>query len=242
MTKIDDEPGQIIDHVPEPNPFLELLALGSEKASALVPQYGFLFSFIIALLRSRAPKNLTITERQILESCQNLHVRIDTISKRIQSDERLQLLGAQIAERIRWGATESKTKRFAAVFASTAATAETDREFENAASFIRAIAELTEEDISVLKHLYSHQSDLVREDLAMDTNSFFHGGRMIRMLRDVGHLSMKRDDITSSMQRLTGYGLAIPLERRPAEMMIDEHAFRMTLMGKRLSDLLLTNE
>ena len=72
----------------------------------------------------------------------------------------------------------------------------------------------------------------------MDSNTFFHGGRMIKMLRDVGPLLMKRDDIDSSMQRLTGYGLALPLERRPAEMMPDEHAFRLTLMGKRLSDLL----
>jgi hypothetical protein len=40
------------------------------------------------------------------------------------------------------------------------------------------------------------------------------------------------------IQRLIGYGLAIPMEQRLAEMMIDEHAFRLTLMGRRLGALL----
>ena len=65
---------------------------------------------------------------------------------------------------------------------------------------------------------------------------------MERTMRDVGHLKMQPDEIHSRCQRLSGYGLVLPLERRPGEMMVDERAFRITILAKRLMDMLITVE
>ena len=241
MAAIDDEPGKILEHAPKSRPELRVAGDISEKALLWIPGYGWLFSWVLAFVRARMPKGLTTTERQILEFCQGLNVRIDTVEEKLQSDERVQTLAAHIAERIAWGANEKKSRRFAAVFAATIANAETDGDYDTAESFIRALDELSENDILMLRHLYDHQGPLVREDLAMETRSFFEAGRMTNMLRNIGHLSMKRDDFYSSCQRLTGYGLAMPLEWR-TDLMVGEHAFRLTLMGKRLSDVLKMTE
>ena len=193
----------------------------------------------IAYIRGRAKEEKEqIFDDTILDILKSHEISLDEIKKKLEEENVIRVITAS-AERIFWGASEKKVKRFAAVVANAIETEKSDQQLEDAALYIRALDELSEDDINVLKHLYKHQSRLVQENHAMDVNSFFHGGQMVNMLRDVGYLKMQMDDFYARCERLAGYGLALPLERRPLEMLLDDRAFRMTLMGKRLVDILL---
>jgi hypothetical protein len=147
-------------------------------------------------------------------------------------------LGSVATERTLWGANEKKRVRFAAIVAGTFAHATSDQQYEDGAYFIRALDELSEDDIKVLKHLYNHQQSLVTENHAMPYNSFFPG--MNTMLMDARNLGMQMDDFFARCSRLTGYGLALELSNKHATMgNPDDLAFRLTLLGKRLIELLI---
>jgi hypothetical protein len=147
---------------------------------------------------------------------------------------------AAAAERVFWGASKKKAKRFAAVVANTIESANNEQDFEDAAYFIRALDELSEDDIRTLKHLYNHQKDRVLENHAMSYNTFFEGNRMKRMLEDARNLGMQMDEFFSRCNRLSGYGLALELSTKHSSMgNPDDFAFRMTLLGRRLVDILV---
>lgn len=145
-------------------------------------------------------------------------------------------------ERIFWGASENKVKRFASVVANAIEVDKTEQQLEDSTSFIRALDELSEDDLRVLHHLYRHQANLVLENHAMMPNSFIYNGLMTRMLRDVSYLRMQMDDFYARCERLSGYGLALPFDRVPLEMNEGDRAFRMTLLGKRLIEILKAGE
>lgn len=164
---------------------------------------------------------------------------IDEINRRLNEPEFNRLVSVAI-ERVFFGANETKAKRFAAVLTHAATNNRTKQEYEDAASFIRAIDELSEDDIKVLKHLYNHQKDMVQENHAMTYNEFFNGDGMKNMLLDATNLEMQRDEFYSRCHRLVGYGLALPLTTSHGSMgNPDDHAFRLTLLGKRLVDILV---
>jgi hypothetical protein len=146
---------------------------------------------------------------------------------------------ALAVERIFWGANEQKTKRFAAVVASTVAFGTKTQELEDAASYIHALDELSEDDIRVLKHLYNHQKNLVAENHSIQYNEFFQDGRMRKLLEGAAELGMQMDEFYARCGRLSGYGLVLPLERRPDTVRTDQFAFRITLLGRRLVDMLV---
>jgi hypothetical protein len=73
----------------------------------------------------------------------------------------------------------------------------------------------------------------------MPYNSFFDNGRMQKLLHNIAQVKMSMEDFFSRCNRLTGYGLVLPLERRPDALALDERAYRITVLGRRLVDILL---
>jgi hypothetical protein len=165
---------------------------------------------------------------------------IDDVLRRLEQHEFTRLLSVTI-ERIFFGANERKVKRFAAVITNAALNDKTEQEYEDAASFIRALDELSEDDLKVLKLLYNHQSHIVSERHAMGYNDFFNNQGMQNMLMDARNLHIQMDEFFSRCSRLTGYGLALELNNRSAAMgNPDDFCFRMTLLGKGLIEMLIS--
>jgi|GEM_PF-1765073 len=173
----------------------------------------------------------------IVEQLEVHDTDIDVL-KRLDQPEFNRLLSVAI-ERIFFGANQRKVKRFAAVVTEAAINEKTEQEYEDAASFIRALDELSEDDLRVLKLFFHYQQDLVIERHAMPHAIFFDGTRMTRLQEGILQLGMQIDDANSRSNRLVGYGLLLPLERTQAQGDINVKYFRMTLLGKRLMLILI---
>jgi hypothetical protein len=237
MAKWDDPIGQIKAGAEEPpkNP-------GTEVAGRMVswiPVIGKTIEKALNAIRGQEKEaRLQFLLTAIVEQLEVHEENIDDVLRRLDQAEFSRLMSVTI-ERIFFGANERKVKRFVAVIINAAINERTEQEYEDAVSFIRALDELSEDDIKVLKHLYSHQSHRVNEQHAMTYNEFFQGKEMVNMLADARNLGMQMDEFYSRLNRLTGYGLAIQLDKSHGSMgNPDDFAFRMTLLGKRLIDML----
>jgi hypothetical protein len=214
MAKIDVPIGQIKAGATEPplNPGTELASrmiswipiVGSTIKKALDAIKGHEKDARIDFLLTAIVEQLEVHERNI-----------DDVLGRLDQQEFTRLISVAI-ERIFFGSNERKVKRFAAVITNAATNDKTEQEYEDAASFIRALDELSEDDLKVLKHLYNHQSHIVSEQHAMAYNDFFNNQGMQNMLMDARNLHMQMDEFFSRCSRLTGYGLALELNNRSA--------------------------
>lgn len=240
MADIDDQAGKIEEHYFGDNDPARAFAdtLTEKGLLPYIPKVGWLLAFIFSFIKSRSQRGTLLSLcKQILDLCKAQGKDIEELKKRIHKEERMLHLGSVAVERTFWGASERRVQRFAAVVAGTYVNATTDQQYEDAAYFIRALDELSEDDIRVLKHLYKHQKTLVIENYAMPYASFFP--QMNNMLMGFRELGMQMDDIFARCNHLTGYGLAIELDFNHASMTNrDDFAFRMTLLGKRLMTLL----
>jgi hypothetical protein len=201
------------------------LIRGDEKNSRL----EFLLTAIVEVLDDHE-KAAEGQHNSIEEIKNNIKVRLDT-------PEFMQTLAVAI-ERLFFLANERKTKRFAAVLGSTVINETSEQEFEDAAFFIRALDELSEDDIKVLSYFYKHQVKIVQEGHAMTYREFFDTASMRLLWEGIGELGMQRDYFYARCYRLTGYGLMLPLERPVGHGTSDQLYFRMTLLGKRLVEIL----
>ena len=117
---------------------------------------------------------------------------------------------------------------------------ENTQAIEDAAHFIRVLDELSEDDLKVLKHLFVHQGRLVVEEHAMPEHTFFADGGMENMLNDARNLGLQMDEFYARCYRLGGYGLALQMRTHfGAGGGAIHFAFRITLLGKRLGELLI---
>jgi hypothetical protein len=244
MAKIDDPSGKLREHYLTPSKSLTTKITG-EFASALirnVPHVGWVLGKVMDFIKSKdKDAKLSSFNNHLVELYEGLGKDVEGLEEQLSSPEHIQMVAVAV-ERIFWGANERKAKRFAAVVASAIAFGKKDQDFEDAASFIRALDELSEDDLKVLAHLHRHQGELVQENHAMPYNSFFQDNRMRSMLEQATNLGIQMDEFYARCGRLSGYGLAIPLERRTDAIGPDSFAFRITLLGKRLIEVLLRAE
>lgn len=192
---------------------------------------------VFAFWKSREQREILIEfNNWILDYLKRLDQRVDCLP---DLPSRVDRVAALAVERILWGAHEQKGKRFAAIFADAVRNKDDTQTLEDAASFIRAIDELSEDDIRVLKHLYNHQKDLVLEHHSLDFNSFHQGYRMVKLLDDVATLRIHKDEFYARCSRLTGYGLALLFTSKHGTVGDPNvFTFRLTLLGRRLMDIL----
>jgi hypothetical protein len=238
MARIDDPIGKIKEHATEP-PTNPGFAIAISTVS-WIPHIGGKIKQALDLIRGHdKDSRLDFLTTAIVEQLEAQGRSVDDIVARLDTPQFLRTLTVGI-ERIFFGASERKARRFAAVITDTVIKDTTEQGFEDAASFIRALDELSEDDIKVLKHLYNHQSHRVNEQHAMPYNEFFQGNEMRNMLMDARNLGMQMDEFYSRTNRLIGYGLALPLDKAHGSMGDpNDFALRMTLLGKRLVDMLV---
>lgn len=210
-------------------------ALTQEAFKQGFPILGSVFSF----WKSAEQKRVLIEfNNWILDCLKQLDQRVDNLPERMTPD--LNRIAALAVERILWGASSKKAKRFAAVFAHQFTEPGNEQALEDATYFIRALDELSEDDIRVLKHLYNHQRHITAEQHALTYNEYFNGNGMKNMLMDARNLGMQMDEFYSRLYRLSGYGLALPLDKAHGSMGDpNDFAFRLTLLGRRLIDMLV---
>jgi len=240
MARIDDPIGKIKEHAQEP-PTNPGLALASQMVS-WVPVIGDKIKRALNYIRgNEKDSRLEFLTTAIVEQLEAQGKCVDDIAARLDSDQFLSTLTVGI-ERILFAASQRKIKRFAAIITNTVLNETTEQGYEDAASFIRALDELSEDDIKVLKHLYNHQSHRVKERHAMLFNEFFQNDEMRNMLADARNLGMQMDEFYSRCNRLSGYGLALQLSASHGSMGDpNDFAFRLTLLGKRLVDILASS-
>jgi hypothetical protein len=206
-----------------------------------IPYVGEQFKKAVDAIRGASEDSrLQFCQDAVIERLQVHEDDIDNILERLDEPELTRLIAVAV-ERIFFLANERKIKRFAAVIANAVTEERTEQELEDAASFIRALDELSEDDLRVLKVFYHYQKDYVSEGHAMPHAIFFEGNRMTTLQEGIRTLGMQIDDVDSRCNRLVGYGLLVSLERSQHYGDINYHYFRMTLFGKRLM-ILLINE
>lgn len=235
MPQIDDPIEQIRALIEKPNVPWEV------TVQAILTAFPILGRGILFIKSEQQKVYLAQLNNAVLDAIKNHNKRIEEFENILES-EQFGLLIAKTMNQINSGTTETRVKRFAAVIADTIINAKSDTDIEDAAAFIRALEELSETDIKVLKHLYTDQRKLVTSNHVIDYNSFFENNRMRNMLLGATNLGIPMDSFFARCSRLTGYGLALPLERREDSVSPSEFAFRITLLGKKLIEILGTIE
>jgi hypothetical protein len=133
-------------------------------------------------------------------------------------------------------ADHRKIQRFGTVLGHEFLASEDEKNWEDAAAYIRDLAELGEEDIKVLSYLYEFQSEFFRGDKLIDYNLIFRNyGQLLGNIEKCG---FRKDDFYARCSKLSGFGLVLPLERRNDVVSPSDFAFRLTGMGKHLVDIL----
>jgi hypothetical protein len=173
-------------------------------------------------------------DNAILDVLADQEISLDQTKAKLEVETVMRVVATAV-ECIFWGASQKKVKRFAAVVADTIEFDKTEQELDDAASFIRALNELSEMDIKVLDHLYNHQKDLIVE--GVESHAFFAGYRMKKILDSTHELGVQVEDFYARCGRLSGYGLVLPLEK-PNGTDASMCAFRITRMGKKLIEML----
>jgi TPP-dependent 2-oxoacid decarboxylase len=90
----------------------------------------------------------------VLDFFKQLDKRVDNLPDQISPE--LNRIAALAVERILWGASTEKAKRFAAVFASQISSPDNKQALEDAAYFIRALDELSDEEANT--HTFSSRT------------------------------------------------------------------------------------
>jgi hypothetical protein len=173
----------------------------------------------------------------VLDILKERGLQIDDLPTRLTPA--IERIAAIAVERIVWGASEKKAKRFAAVLAWEINEPPDEKRPEDAAAYIRALDELAEDDLRVLSHLYRFQADLAAENRPLPDDEFIKDGRLEMLFQKIGSLRMQMEEFYARCGRLSGYGLVLPLERNPGRMQVDQRVFRLTLLGRRLIDMLV---
>jgi len=164
------------------------------------------------------------------------YITIDEIQNKLESDNVLSVIATAVEEMF-WGASEKKIQRFAMVVANTIEFATTEQQFEDAVAFIRALDELSEDDIKVLNHLYNHQRENFPDCRNVEPDDLFSSNSLIHLITEAGKTGMRAEEFYSRCGRLHGYGLTLPLERPPGT---DDSivVYRITGMGIELVEIL----
>jgi len=235
MPDIDDEIEQVREHRKEKseNPGLYL----AKKELDKIPFVGTAIDYIRGKEKDEKEEWF---DNAILNILKRHDVSIEEIKAELETGNIKRLISVAVEE-IYWGASTKKVSRFAAIIADAIEHATEEPEFEDAAFFIRAIDELTEDDIRALHHLYKYQHDLVLENHVIDYNKLTEQKRIESVLRNVGDLKMQMNEFYARCARLVGYGLALPLERN-TKFDPSEYMFAITLLGTRLVEMLTDTE
>jgi hypothetical protein len=110
--------------------------------------------------------------------------------------------------------------------------------WEDAAAFIRDLAQLGESDIEALRLLYSNQRDMSAGFGRVPSDPNPYTERLKPLLASVDKAGVDRDDFYSRCARLTGFGLTLEVQRNKTRQSPGDHCFRLTSRGKKLIQII----
>lgn len=154
-----------------------------------------------------------------------------------------QLQTSEAKEAVIAGVTEAllspdvnKIKRFAAILGHGFLRKGSKTDWENAATYIRELSQLGDDDILVLRILHKlQQTAFIGQQEKPDQPQF--AGTMERALITAEQENMSREDVYSRCARLNGFGLTLQMER-PRGMVAVDYVYRLTRHGKHLIEIL----
>jgi hypothetical protein len=233
MSNIDDPIEQARSQwLSNADPFANVLT--EEVFKHGFPVLGKVFSF----WKSAEQKQKLIEfNNWVLDYLKIIDQRTETLGEQLQPEA--SRVAALAVERILWGASKERAKRFAKVVAHAWAT-DDSQALQDAASFIHALDELSEDDVKSLHYLYDNQHTLFLPGRDVETGDFFAAYRMTHLIERVGTIGLSREQFYARCARLNGYGLSLPLEK-PRGTDSKFMAFRITELGIRLVELLKFN-
>jgi hypothetical protein len=210
-----------------------------EKIMEVVGQFEP-FTGAVNFIRKQFSKEAAVARisallQQLVSDIQRDQKAIEKINRKMESPEAAETMLAAINETIRTTDLE-KIKRFAAILGYTF-TSERRTSWDDAAAYIRDIAQLGDRDIQALQILYSVQKDLfLGRNLALKPNSYTEKNNEVLKLADES--GMPRDEFYSRCSRLNGFGLAIEVQRNEARIAPEDHCFRITTRGRELTSII----
>jgi len=130
----------------------------------------------------------------------------------------------------------NKIKRFAAILGHEFIGSGSTTEWEDAAAYIRALSQLGDNDIRVLRILHQQQrTAFIGHEQKPDQPQFARTMERILITAEQGGIS--REDVYSCCARVNGFGLTLQMER-PRGMVAVDYVYRLTRHGKHLIDIL----
>ncbi len=157
------------------------------------------------------------------------------LEKQLQRPEAKEAVIAAVTETV-LSADLKKVKWFAAILGHEFIRSSGKTEWENAATYIRELSQLGDDDIQVLRILHQLQRNaFIGQEQKPDQPQF--AGTMERVLIRAQQAGMSREDVYSRCARLNGFGLTLQMER-PRGMVAVDYVYRLTRHGKHLIDIL----
>jgi hypothetical protein len=238
MGKIDRPIDAVLDQYPEApeNSLGELSIELAGMASPIIKAANIIRQRLFAA-PARGERTSALL-KAMNEELTRLNERIDqeSVSERIDSPEFQDALVLAVEEAWRTS-NEVRVQRLASVLANGVATELDVPSGEDLSSFVREVAYLDDGDIQMLQVMGEVYRPAIqnRPDLS-DPNEFTL--LIAGFLRRTDELKITRDDVYSRCSRLSGFGLAVELQRVDTRMSISDHCFRPTQRGLRLLKLL----
>lgn len=163
--------------------------------------------------------------------------RIDELEleKQLQNPEAKEAVMAAVTEAI-FSADIKKIERFGAIVGHELISTDRSPDWEAAATYIRELAQLGEDDIRTLQTLHQFQSALFLGPSQKPDQPQF-ANTMERVLITLEKQGISREDVYSRCARLNGFGLTLQMERPRGTVAVD-YVYRLTRSGKRLIDIL----
>jgi cob(I)alamin adenosyltransferase len=194
----------------------------------------------VNVIRKQFSKDATIARilallEQLVADVQKHGRKMTDFNEKMDSPEFAETIIAAVNESIRTTSLE-KVGRFARILGHSLSSTRNVL-WDEAAAFIRDLAQLTERDVEVLNILYSIQKNLfLGRSNSLDPNSYTEKNNEVL---DLVHQSgISRDEFYSRCGRLNGFGLAIEVQRNPSRVSNSDHCFRLTTRGRELIAIL----
>jgi hypothetical protein len=173
----------------------------------------------------------------VIEGYVRKHEReINKIIQRIESPGFIEAMLKGVSETSRT-ANLNKVERFARVLGNSLCREKGDPDWEEAAAFIRDLAELTEDDLTALQILNQVMGDLFAPYPRQYPPDEF-ARRNNDLKGEVNRRGIIPDEFHARCSRLTGFGLAIQVMFIASSMSPGDYCFRPTDRGRRLLTLL----
>ena len=206
-----------------------------EIATQLEP-FGILKVLKIIFSKEASTARFEALIQQLILEVRRLDNAGRLLRDRVESDGLKETIIAALNEAARTVDVE-KIKRFGVIVGSSLDSKRTWKSWDDAATYIRDLAQLGDRDIQALQILYSVQKDLfLGKHLALDPNSYTEKNNEVLQLADES--GMPRDEFYSRCSRLNGFGLAIEVQRNESRVSPGDHCFRITTRGRELVSII----